>query len=81
MQCRKTISYTQSYPNCEVSFEQAERTDGIAVSMLASDFCSLFGSVRLTSVTLRRLDLGATQSLGAAYKLGQKERHSLAESP
>lgn len=44
MQCKKAMSYTQSYPNCKVSFEQAERTDGIAVSMLASDFCSLFGS-------------------------------------
>lgn len=44
IQCRKTMSYTQLCPNCEESFEQAERTDGVAVSMLASDFCSLSGS-------------------------------------
>lgn len=38
------MSFTQLYPNCEMSFEQAERTDGVAVSMLASDSCLLSGS-------------------------------------
>ena len=38
------MSYTQLYWNCEISFEQAERTDGVAVSMLASDSSSLSGS-------------------------------------
>lgn len=38
------MSCTQLYSNCEMSFEQAERTDGVAVSMLASDSCSLSGS-------------------------------------
>lgn len=64
------MSYTQLCPNCEESFQQAERTDGVAVSMLASDFCSLSGSYvlcTLTLVMLFRLDLGAVPSLGAAW--------------
>lgn len=70
IQCRKTMSYTQLCPNCEESFEQAERTDGVAVSMLASDFCSLSGSSVLCTLTLVmffRLDLGVASSLGAAW--------------